>query len=397
MYLVLGQACFRDALILMSPRLYEKNHDAFPGRIARWASEADLVAAIDTVRPSVVVLASGYLLPVHDLLTTEAVGRLCAQARRHNAVVVTADPFLGLISQWSGRGLHRLISIDIPKNAGKRLVAIKRSADARLHKELLESERFLGPLHHLYPSYTDMDRLESADTDRRNLSFFNDALLLPPHLADTGRNAGSQPLVGADPRHWMVLISEVDFQTQAMFLGVVGFAEVVASLLAQTAALGRHAIFLGPTALVDVLTPMVPANERVHLLTFSSFRRVMSLLLTAECCFYWNAVSHTILMQLWNGRPVILFDRGHLARAVPAIYDRVIAWYYQGWEPPYLDQHATLSVAALQEALARHAERRTEIMARFRRAPSPERLMESLIERVLPTAPTGTHDCATST
>lgn len=369
MYLILGQECFRNARILLSPRLYQNNQDVLPGRVGVWTSERDLAEAIEAFQPAVVVLASGYLLPVHNLLTADAIERLCALARRHNAVVVTADPFLGLLTQWSGR-LQQLISIDIPENADESLRSVKRSADRMLHNKLSEVEGALRDVPHLYPSHTDMDGVETFPTDSRNVSFFNDALLLPPHLNAMG-------LAGAP--HWMFVISEADYSTQFMFLGNAGFARVVAHLLAQTARLGRHAIVVGPAELLDLVKLELPTDERIHLVRYCSFRRFMSLLLSAEYSFYWNVVSHSILMQLWNGRRVILFNRGHLARAVPPIYERVIAWYYQRWEPPYLDHNADLSLAAL-EHVAAHAERRDQITERFRRAPSPAAVLASLLE-----------------
>lgn len=364
LYLLLGQDCFRDARILLSPRLHQHNHDVLPGRIGVWRSEQDLAAGIEAFRPKVVVFASAYLLPVHSLLTSEAIERLCALARRHDATVVTADPFLGLLSPWSGR-IEQLISIDIPESASESLRKVKRSADAMLHNALSATEKVLRDVPHLYPSHADMDGLETFPSDRRNLSFFNDALLLPPHIGEIQR----------DESHWMFVISEADYATQAMFMGSAGFARIVASLLTQTAQLGRHAIFVGPAELVDLVSLSVAEGERVHLVRYCSFHRFMSLLLSAEYTFYWNVVSHSILMQLWNGRPVILFNRGHLARAVRPIYDRVIAWYYQGWEPPYLDHNAALSLSVLEDAVAAHARQRNQIAERFRRAPSPASLL----------------------
>jgi hypothetical protein len=369
MYLISGQDCFRDAKILVSPRLYEKNYDAVPGRLQSWTSEADLVDAIETARPEVVIFASAYLLPVHELLSVDALDRLCALCRRNNIVVVTADPFLGLLSQWSSRGLDQLISIDVPRDANEHLLAVKRSVDAFLQTTLTAAEKVLRPFHHLYPSHTDMDSIRPTVTDGRNVCFFNDALLLPPQT-----NEHSCP-------HWMFVISLVDFHTQALHLGIQEFAAIVRKLLVRTAELGRHAVFLGPDPLIDVVERQLAANERISLLRFCEFKRIMSLLLTAEYTFYWNVVSHSILMQLWNGRPVMLFDRGHLARAVPAIYERVIAWYYQGWEPPYLDHEAQLSLETLDDLATAHAQQRANITTGFRRAPSPAELLASLLDR----------------
>ncbi|HVQ08606.1 MAG TPA: hypothetical protein VMS43_09240 [Allosphingosinicella sp.] len=370
MYLVLGQACFRDARILASPRLHATNHDALPGRVALWDNEKDLVAAIDSFRPNVIVLASGYLLPIHGLLNAAAIDRLCARARRDGVIVATADPFLGLLSIWSGAGLDRLISIDIPKSADAPLVAAKKTADTLLHTILADAERVLRTAPHLYPSFADMDGLAPHETDIRNLSFFNEKLLIPPHL----------PSAGDDDRpYWMFLISLVDFERQSLSEGALIFARIVAARLTDAVTSGRRAILLAPIELIQWVSRVLPTDDRIELLAFCPFARAMSLLLAAEHCFYWNLVSHSILMQLWNGRSVILFDSGHLVRAVPAIHERVIAWYYQGQEPPYLDHKATLSPAIAAEAAAGDAERRAGSLPRYRRAPSPAAMLESLL------------------
>jgi hypothetical protein len=62
---------------------------------------------------------------------------------------------------------------------------------------------------------------------------------------------------------------------------------------------------------------------------------------------------------------------------VPAIYPRVIAWYYQGGAPPYLDQEAELSLAALAELKDTHPVAQDELLERLRRAPAPSELLRS--------------------
>jgi len=379
MYFILGQKCFRNARILLSPRLYKRNSGTPDRRLAMWTSEQDLAENIATWRPRVVVFASAYLFPIHDLLSSEAVGRLCDLCRRVNAVVVTADPLLGLLSQWSTRGLERLISIDIPPNADQMLLDAKRIADAKLHRVFSETEKILRAAPHLYPSYTEVEGLDPATSDIRNICFFNEALLLPPHIQN-GPTVSAGPPAGDGSSHWMFTISEADVFTQSVFMGRDAFIRNVADLLTQTAQLGRHALLLAPTEILQLVARVLVSRERIHLLPFCSFIRAMSLLLSAEYSFYWNVVSHSILMQLWNGKPVVLFNRGHLARAAPALYERVIAWYYQGWEPSYLNHTAPLSLSALENATAPYVKNRDNIMARFRRAPSPAGVFHSLLD-----------------
>lgn len=376
LYLVLGQPCFDKTRVLLSPRLYEKNRDALPARMQLWTTEQDLLDKMDELKPDLLILASAYLLPVHHLLSCAAIQRVCDAAAKMNVRVLTADPFLGLLSQCADTGIAKLISIDIPLNAGEQLANVKRQADEMLHRELAAAEKVLRPYSHLYPSFTDMQGLTTAHSDSRNTCFFNQSLLLPAELNVVQDDA--QP-------HWMFVISEVDFQTQAMFLGAVRFTATVANLLTQTAQLGRKAIFLGPAPMIDLLRATLDPNistntSNIYLLNFCAFERVMALLLSAEYSFYWNVVSHSILMQLWNGRPVILFNKGHLARAIPSIYPRVIAWYYQGWEPPYISQDEPLSLAVLAEVVSAHATKRGELMQRYQRAPSPQKLLDSLLQ-----------------
>ncbi|HEY1604607.1 MAG TPA: hypothetical protein VGF77_03315 [Allosphingosinicella sp.] len=373
LYLVLGQACLRNARILASPRIYSVNHDALPGRIAEWKTEADLVEALDAFRPRLVVLASGYLLPVHRLLKADAMERLCARARSDGAIVVTADPFLGLVSRCGPGDLPGSLSIAIPDTAEPALVEAKKMGDAMLHKGLLDAERLLRTAPHLYPSYTDREGIAPHETDGRNCSFFNAALVAPPHLAPRGDGKDGQPF-------WMFLIALVDWQTQCMFEGVDEFSRIVADRLADAVRLGRRAVLLAPSDLVERVRPLVPAGDGIALLGFCPFARVMALLLGAEHCFYWNAVSHSIIMPLWNGRSVFLFDRGHLLRAAPSLDRRVVAWYHQGFEPAPLDQKAGLSLASLEEKAQARARHRDEIMARYRRAPSPAAMLERLLD-----------------
>ncbi len=374
LYLISGVNSFSKFKILLSKRIYEHNYNTFPSNVESWSSEEDLLQSLKLFRPDIVMLASGYLIPIHNLLSIEALERVCKSALNQGAKVITADPFLGLLSQWSPIGLEKIISIDIPIYASKELLILKQAADKKLHVELSLANTLLRNFPHIYPAYTDMQEIHTYPTDVMNRSFFNENLLIPKEYLSEPR--GSKP-------HWVFVISEVDFQTQAMHQGVEPFAEIVLNLLIQGADLGRKVIFLGPKSLIDLLYPMTNierGNKDIHLFNFGAYECVMSLLLSAEYCFYWNVVSHTILMQLWNGRPVILFDKGHLARSVPDLYERVIAWYYQGWEPEYVDQHKAISLERLIQIVNSHGTIKEKLMNAYKRAPSPEYLFRSLLE-----------------
>lgn len=371
LYLVLGQNYFCQSKVLLTSRLYEKNQNVLPGQVELWSTEEGLLGTIQNYQPDILVFAAGYLIPVHNLLTSEALKRVCKAATDQNVKVVTADPFLGLLSEWSPKGLNQIISIDIPTEANENLANLKQQADKKLHTELAAANSFLREYEHLYPTYTDMSGIKTYASDEKNRSFFNEKLVIPSEL---------QSLESKDKPHWMFIISEVDFQTQTMHLGAGKFVAMVWNLLTQGANLDRTVIFLGPSALINMLRSMSPTpNKNIRLFNFGAFDDVMSLLLTAEYTFYWNVVSHTILIQLWNGRPVILFDKGHLARSVSHLYERVIAWYYQGWEPNYFDQTQKITLEGLADFVSDHKKQTPKLMKDYTRASSPEELFDSLL------------------
>jgi hypothetical protein len=131
----------------------------------------------------------------------------------------------------------------------------------------------------------------------------------------------------------------------------------------------------------------MPATEGVSLLTYCSFKRFASLLLGAEYVFYWNVVSHTMLLRLFNEQPIFMLDRGHLVRNVKPLYGRVVDWYYQGLEPIYLDQELTLDPELLASLASGYRERASQISAGMRRSPSPERMIGAIFKEELTRPP----------
>jgi hypothetical protein len=125
----------------------------------------------------------------------------------------------------------------------------------------------------------------------------------------------------------------------------------------------------------------MPTAEGIDILSHCPFPRFMALLLSAEQVFYWNAVSHSLLMRLFNQLPIVLFDRGHLMRTAPAIYDRIVAWYYQGWAPPVRDHRVSLTRETVAAWTAEYRPRAAGLVERYRRAPSPEGMLAELLRR----------------
>jgi hypothetical protein len=125
----------------------------------------------------------------------------------------------------------------------------------------------------------------------------------------------------------------------------------------------------------------MPTAEGIDILSHRPFNQFMSLLLAAEQVFYWNAVSHSLLIRFFNRLPIVLFDRGHLVRNAPAMYPRVVRWYYQGLEPTLRSHHDRLTAQAVQGWAADFRRQAGRVADQYRLAPSPESVVAELMRR----------------
>jgi tetratricopeptide (TPR) repeat protein len=378
MLLLFGQEMSARASLLLSPRLYVNNRDVLPGRTHPFTSVDDVMRAVDRERPDVVFLCSGYLFSIHELLSLEALERLVRLLREQGCHVVTTDPFLGLLP---GLGSSTTVSVDIPANASPELRREKYKQDARLLAEFSASHRILMDVPHLYPTYPAPLGQETA-ADARVLSFYNEALLCPmvegsaQRLKPTPRRAAEG--VAQKPR-WLFILATRDYVAQVMFCGKEPFVDIVIRKIQETLAAGRHPVFVAPHDLIQSIIAKMPPTPGVTLLTFCPFRTFLTLLLDAEFAFYWNVVSHSMLLRLMNQRPFFMFDRGHLVRNVTPLEERVVDWYYQGRAPIMLRQERGLDLDEL-EALARDAASAVGQVARgLSRAPTPEAMVGGIL------------------
>ena len=382
-YFLLGQGLAGRSTLLLPERLYLHNREAIPGRTRCYGSVADILGAVDRERPAIVFLCSGYLLCEHLSLAPGELDTLVDGLRERGCRVVTADPYLGLLSKQDP---ETLISFELPTEQAikflaekygptvtsqpetlRRMTESRRAAEDKVWVYLRRSERTFRDIHHLYPSYCDVTADDAAEGDARNLSFFNDRLLRP------------SPSPRATRPHWLFILASTDDDLQRVFEGIAGFVDVVANKLTETVAAGRHPILIGPKPLIDEVRARLPSSDGIDLLSHCPFTQFMSLLVGAEHVFYWNAVSHSLLIRLYNRLPIVLFDRGHLLRIAPAVYRRIIAWYYQGWEPPVRDHHQPLTLETVEGWAADYRGQADRLVERYRRAPSPEQMIADLL------------------
>ncbi len=375
MYLLLGQEWADHIMVQLPERLYQANSEAFPGRTFCYQSMEDLEQAVDAFSPDIVFLCSGYLFCMHDICSNQTLEMFVDFLVERDCKVVTADPFLGVLSQ---QPISSLISIDVPDASDLELPAhvfqhlesVKKEQDEQIVKQLAGAEKILRNHLHLYPAYAKPNPTQLCEIKARELAFFNPNLLY---------NRSLEPDAGTKP-HWLFILSATDLEGQSMFEAVHGFREIVVRLLQQAVEAGRRPIFVAPEKFIRELARALRGQEGVELLSFCSFTRLVSLLLTAEYAFYWNSVSHTILLRSFNGLPVILFDRGHLVRNVEAIYEPVVQRYYQGARPIYMDHHQPLTLASLDRATADFKKNAEQMGRDFQRAPAPGALVQEILD-----------------
>lgn len=374
MYLLMGQPLARETTLLLPERLFAHNADVIPGRTHRFATVDDVLAIVERDSPAIVFVCSGYLMAQHGIMPEPELARLIAVLQERRCKVVTSDPFLGVLSAYDP---HLAVRLDIPSTSpfaeDENVARGQRLHEETKWAEFSKAERILRRLFHVYPAHRGEPEALQAPTDARNISFFNERLLAPPGArAREALEPGSRP-------HWLFVLSRADWDIQVLNRPSLEFVDVIAGKLLETAAAGRRAILVGPELLVDALVQRIPTAEGIDILTFCRFQEFTSLLLSAEVAFYWNVVSHSILLRLFSGRPVVLFDRGHLVRNVSVIEDRIVRWYYQGLAPTYQDDRQVLTETTVARWVEEQQRVNTQRIDRYRAAPSPDAMVSHIM------------------
>ncbi len=371
MFFLFAQGLAARSTLLLSERLFLHNRHVLPGRTHPATSREDVVRAVDREKPEIVFLCSAYLFSLHGVMSLDELDELVPQLKSRGCRVVTTDPFLGLLSNL---GTSTTVSVDIPADASADLVREKQKQDERLLTNFFGSSRIVADLEHLYPTYPAALDAEAA-SDARVLSFFNSSLVCP----DGPTGPGASETASAERPRWLFILASRDYEAQIMIHGKERFVDTVIHKIHATLDAGRHPVFVAPYDLVQAVIAKMPPTDGVTLLTFCPFKKFLTLLIDAEFAFYWNVVSHSMLLRLMNRQPFFMFDRGHLVRNVTPLYERVVEWYYQGREPTYLSQDQRLDLAELTEQARADSEDAERVARGFARAPAPAEMLARVL------------------
>jgi hypothetical protein len=83
--------------------------------------------------------------------------------------------------------------------------------------------------------------------------------------------------------------------------------------------------------------------------------------------------------RLVNGRAAFFFDRGHMAHAIPALYELGLRTYYPGTRPSMLALDAALVPGELADLASSQAAGLQQARLRFTSAPTPRELVQRLL------------------
>jgi hypothetical protein len=322
-----------DALLMLPPALYAQNAAELGTLVRGYDGLADILDAIEERRPDLVVLFSGYLLAINQLLPLPALAQLLQTLERRGIPVATSDPFMGLLTPGQPSPF-----------------AASHPLKDWLDGHFARVGRLLGALPHLYSGPP--QRFPGT----RKLAFFH------PQVP------------GAGPV-WLFVLAGEDYAIQAGRLGADGFHRLVGERIRDAARCGARAVLIAPQACVDgVRSTGAPAIG----LACCGRALFSDLIVGAEQAFYWNMVSNSLLLRLAHALPIVFFDYGHLIGAAPPLFELGRAAFLNNGALAPIDARVPLDAAVLAAA-ATGAPERERAAATLHALPRPGAVIEALL------------------
>ncbi|MEQ9410470.1 MAG: hypothetical protein RIK87_22235 [Fuerstiella sp.] len=314
-----------DALLLLPQRLHVLNCEDLRIPCAAFDSCSTLLNQVRLYRPDIVLLFSGYLLVMNQLLTSQKLEQLVTTLNSEGIMLATSDPFLGLLSQ-----------------ARVRTTELNHPAADQIRRQFEQVASLLQNVTHVSHAPA------RAELHTTHLSFFNPrygAEPAAPQATAAEHHTESRPT-------WLFVLSTEDFGMQCHLHGTDAFCQTLANLLRQTLVGRRLPVLVAPTSCLAAVQRLNAADEPVHGYDSLSYEKFRDLLNRAESAFYWNQFSASVLHRILHHQPVFLFDQGHLSRAVPAFGRHARDHFFRDCELPVLEPHQPLTPEALRPLAA---------------------------------------------
>ncbi len=353
-WLLLGRRF--EAELLLTPRLLALNPDVLPAPAQSYTSAQEVIDATQRLRPDAVFLLSGYLYAANGIFAIDGMHELTQALRALNTRIVTSDPFLGLLSNVTSA------------------IATSDSNQQQLLQKLSAAGSALKHEWHLYPV------MPESPTPVRRVAFFNPRMLVPESDRAALRNglAIHMPLDLQRPR-WLYVLASEDYAVQTALHGRAAFHALLVQRLEDAHRHGRQPVLIAPQACADAVRGASNGIPGALLLSFCSHGMFLGLLLEAEYAFYWNVFANSVPSRLVNRLPVFFFDRGHMARAIPALLELGLRSYYPGVQLPLLDIGQVIDPEALLPNAQREIASLTTAVRHLRAGATPDDMLETVL------------------
>jgi hypothetical protein len=385
MYFLQGRGLIDSTTLLLPPRLFSKNKNTVPGDVFEYESIEDIVRTVDEIKPDIVFLFSGYILPLHGVISLEAMADLVQLLADRKCKIVASDPFFGIFSGMDPSSISAPEALQMFEAE----ILLKQSWAYRLSttfgniqilKKFAAASHIIKDTTHLYYTRPDPDS-ELIEVNTQNVTFFNPSLIYDEKESSASEVAAARRVdsSASEDKHWLFILGSVDYELQTSFYGEAVFIELLVKKVEQTLQAGRRPVFLAPDECVQKMISLVPVAARKGLMTFCAYEQFSSLLLEAEYVFYWNLASYSTFLRVINGLPMFMFDEGHLARHVKPMYKRMVQWYYQNWTPPSLNHNEALDAEVLAELSKNYKQDTSRILENLKELPTPEQVIEDLL------------------
>ncbi|HET6326800.1 MAG TPA: hypothetical protein VFG04_19130 [Planctomycetaceae bacterium] len=344
-----------DAQILIPDRLYRANRLNLRSAWRAYHSVADILALAAAQSPDVVFLFSGYLFVINGLFSLNALRQLVTGLQSGMSAVVTSDPFLGQLFRLEDS------TFDHPAK-----------------RELIEHFAQLVPL---LDNVTHLYRVAPrVGATAGSLSFYNSRVVLDKaELTQWSDKAINAFGLNEELKRWLFILSAEDYAVGVARRGKVAFDELLGRKIAETAQVGRQPVLIAPAACIGAVGRFVSTPTNAQFVDFCDHSTFLSLLYEAECCFYWNLFSHSIIARVMNHLPVLFFDYGHLVHAMPSFLKVGVEHFYAGVEPHRLQADEPLTAEHVALATVEQDRRLEEARLRFAKSPAPEEVVELLV------------------
>ena len=319
----------------------------------------NLYQYIRQIQADLVIFFSGYLLATGGLMPLKEALNLIRKLKNDHIRLATGDPFLGLPPSLNNPKDFDLTAFRIPTR--NPLTAVrKRLAEAKIRKNSLQSytalQEELANVPHLYPIPIEKEGWHGPS---KFYCFCN--LNLGP--------------IQRDESLWIFVISRLDSNFQISQKKEHAISRRLSEALEQ---FGKQVVLIAPKDVAASLNPQVTSHPKFQCHASLPHQEFTELISQAGKAFYWNAISQSILLRVYQGAETHFFDHGHLRSLLPQSWTFVNKYYYRGIPPDLLK--GPLSSEALENSADQCSASFEALLAKLRECPTPDEVIKKLLD-----------------